>query len=242
MSHEQIRRRSAPVAAGRALPGPRHSRWLWSMRLPVVMVLLTLLLSGCGALRPRPSAAEVAEVVEVSAAAREAEVARQAWLAAHRHWSLAGRAAVSKGRNGGSGRVDWQQQDAHYRIQLSAPVSRQSWVLDGDSVAGTGRLQGLEGGPREADDAEQMLLAATGWQIPVNQLSGWLRGEVSDAVSVDLDAEGRPLRLRQQGWEVDFQQWYPAQEGRPALPRRIEARNGDAKVRLLVDQWDVDGS
>ncbi|MBN5077684.1 lipoprotein localization factor LolB, partial [Stenotrophomonas maltophilia] len=31
--------------------------------------------------------------------------------------------------------------------------------------------------------------------------------------------------------------WTAAVAGRPALPRRIEASNGDAKVRLLVDQW-----
>ncbi|MBN5111217.1 lipoprotein localization factor LolB, partial [Stenotrophomonas maltophilia] len=29
----------------------------------------------------------------------------------------------------------------------------------------------------------------------------------------------------------------PPAAARPALPRRIEASNGDAKVRLLVDQW-----
>ncbi|MET0130502.1 MAG: lipoprotein localization factor LolB, partial [Stenotrophomonas chelatiphaga] len=30
---------------------------------------------------------------------------------------------------------------------------------------------------------------------------------------------------------------YPAQDGRQSLPRRIEASKGDAKVRLVVDQW-----
>ncbi|MFB5205207.1 lipoprotein insertase outer membrane protein LolB, partial [Stenotrophomonas sp. 3diitr2024] len=39
------------------------------------------------------------------------------------------------------------------------------------------------------------------------------------------------------GWQVQYLDWYPADAGRPALPRRIEASNGDAKVRLLVDEW-----
>ncbi|MBN5048277.1 lipoprotein localization factor LolB, partial [Stenotrophomonas maltophilia] len=39
------------------------------------------------------------------------------------------------------------------------------------------------------------------------------------------------------GWFFFKTHWPPAAAGRPALPRRIEASNGDAKVRLLVDQW-----
>ncbi|HBZ48075.1 MAG TPA: lipoprotein localization factor LolB, partial [Stenotrophomonas sp.] len=47
----------------------------------------------------------------------------------------------------------------------------------------------------------------------------------------------RPRRVRQMGWEIQFLDWYPAEGDRPVLPRRIEAVNGDAKVRLLVDGW-----
>ncbi|MBH1686869.1 lipoprotein localization factor LolB, partial [Stenotrophomonas maltophilia] len=45
----------------------------------------------------------------------------------------------------------------------------------------------------------------------------------------------RPLQRR--GGRVSPVEVPPAAPGRPALPRRIEASNGDAKVRLLVDQW-----
>ncbi|RBI56321.1 lipoprotein localization factor LolB, partial [Xanthomonas oryzae pv. oryzae] len=31
----------------------------------------------------------------------------------------------------------------------------------------------------------------------------------------------------------------PASADQPELPQRIEARYGEAKVRLLVDQWTV---
>lgn len=216
-----------PQVAGRKR---RAGRWL----LASLVVTGTLLLSACGVVPTRqlPPA-----TTEISAAAHAAEAARQRWLAENPHWSLQGRAAISKGRNGGSGRVDWRQQGTQYRIQLSAPVTRQSWVLQGDAASGAGRLEGLEGGPRAAEDAEQLLLQATGWQIPVNRLPQWLRGVATAAAEVELDAEARPLRLREQGWEVDFLEWYPAQGARPALPRKIEARSGDAKVRLLVDQW-----
>lgn len=179
-------------------------------------------------------------VDRVPAAARQAESERQAWLVAHPDWSFQGRAAIANGRGGGSGRVDWQQQGAHYRIQLSAPVTRQSWALDGDLNTGGGRLEGLDGGPRAGVDAERLLLEATNWQIPVNQLPQWARGQVVDGDGeTAFDVDGRPRVLQRQGWTVEFLEWYPPQDGRPALPRRIEARNGAAKVRLLLDQWEL---
>jgi outer membrane lipoprotein LolB len=203
----------------------------------LALSLALLVLAGCAGVAPRE--APPAAPVVVSEQARQAEAARQAWLAAHPDWSFQGRAAVAKGRNGGSGRVDWRQDGARYRIQLSAPVTRQSWVLDGDAVSGAGRLEGLEGGPRAGADAEQVLLAATGWQIPVNRLSAWVTGAVdaADVAVVALDPQGRPRTLQQQGWTVELQEWTEAADGLPALPRRIEARMGDAKVRLMLDQW-----
>ncbi|MFT4248407.1 MAG: lipoprotein insertase outer membrane protein LolB [Pseudomonas sp.] len=208
------------------------------LRLPVLAAMLAL--AACSTLSgpPAPAASEV--VISVPAQARQAETERQAWLAAHPDWSFQGRAAIAKGRNGGSGRVDWRQRGDAYRVQLSAPVTRQSWVLDGNLRSGAGRLEGLEGGPRAGADAEQVLLEATGWQIPVNQLPGWVRGQIAEGTGeVGFDAEGRPRTLQRQGWTIEFLEWYPVQDGRPALPRRIEARNGDAKVRLMFDQWDI---
>ncbi len=127
-------------------------------------------------------------------------------------------------------------------MQLSAPVTRQSWVLTGDTTTGAGRLEGLDGGPRSGPDAEQVLLDATGWTIPVNQMPDWVRAlRIADAGAqrVDLDAAGRPRTVRQDGWTIEFLAWAPASDGQPELPQRIEAHNGGAKVRLLVDQWTV---
>ncbi|MCC4590824.1 lipoprotein insertase outer membrane protein LolB [Xanthomonas campestris pv. cannae] len=200
-----------------------------------------LSLAGCSAV-PTRTPAPVA-VAAPDAAAQQVEAARAQWLQGHPDWSFQGRVAITKGRNGGSGRIDWTQRQRQYEVQLSAPVTRQSWRLIGDSHSEAGRLEGLEGGPRDGENAEQLLLEATGWEIPVNLLPDWVRGLVAtDAQAperVDYDAQGRPHTLRQMGWDIEFQDWYPPSDGRPALPRRIEARNGDAKVRLLVDAWSV---
>lgn len=212
-----------------------------AIRTLVLSGLVLVGLSACVSV-PRGQGGGAAVVEQVSEGAREAEAARQAWLQAHPAWSFQGRVAISKGSSGGSGRIDWQQDGAKYRVQLSAPVTRQSWVLTGDTASGGGRLEGLDGGPRSGPDAEQVLLEATGWTIPVNQMPDWVRAlRIADARAerADLDAAGRPRTVRQDGWTIDFLAWAPAGAGQPELPQRIEARNGEAKVRLLVDQWTV---
>ncbi|WP_434991114.1 lipoprotein insertase outer membrane protein LolB [Xanthomonas melonis] len=212
-----------------------------SIRTLALSGLVLTGLSACVSV-PRGQGTGAAVVEQVSQQARQAEVARQAWLQAHPQWSFQGRVAISRERDGGSGRIDWQQDGPRYRVQLSAPVTRQSWVLSGDTTTGAGRIEGLEGGPRSGPDAEQVLRDATGWTIPVNQMPDWVRAlrlAEPAAQRVDLDAAGRPRTVQQDGWTIEFLAWAAASDGQPELPQRIEAHNAGAKVRLLVDQWTV---
>lgn len=156
-------------------------------------------------------------------------------------WSLSGRIAVSNGKQGGSGRIDWKQMRGSYTISLGAPVTRQSWRLSGDAAGA--RLEGVEGGPRESANVESMLQATTGWDVPVRALSDWVRGigaapaEYGPA-KIEYGAGNLPSRLQQAGWLIEYQDWQPAADG-PVMPARLVATRGQAKVRLIVDQWSL---
>ncbi len=204
---------------------------------------LVLALAGCGTAPSRPAAPLLSQH-EVPAAARQAEAARRAWLQARPAWSFQGRVAIARGRDGGSGRVDWRQDGPGYAVRLSAPVTRQGWTLMGDTRGHGARLEGLEGGPRTGGDAQQLLLEATGWEIPVAFLADWARGiEAPDAAAGQAwyAADGRLRQLRQMGWTIQYLEWAAAgADGQPPLPRRIEADNGQARVKLLVDHWEFD--
>jgi len=156
-------------------------------------------------------------------------------------WTLAGRIAVSNGREGGSGRIDWQQDSDSYVISLSAPVTRQSWRLSGDATRA--RLEGIKDGPREGADAQSLLREATGWEIPVGALSYWIRGigaaeHYFGPVNVSYGPDNLPVRLEQAGWSVEYAEWLPVPDG-PMLPTRLVATRGQAKVRLVMDAWTL---
>jgi outer membrane lipoprotein LolB len=182
-----------------------------------------------------------------AAAAIAAQEAREVALRADLNWSLAGRVALSNGRQGGSGRLDWQQAGARYAVSLSAPVTRQSWRLSGEP--GGAVLEGLEGGARHGADPGQLLHESTGWEIPVAALPDWLRGvRAADQgpATLAFGADGRLATMEQGGWRIAYADWRLPEPAAPgtaavapvALPHRIEATRGQARVRLLVDAWD----
>lgn len=192
-----------------------------------------LMLAGCAGQPVRESASHAGTATEL-----QAQAARVTLLQAHPRWSLQGRVAVSNGREGGNGRIEWQQDDERFEVSLSAPITRQSWRLSGD--AGSARLDGLEGGPREDHDAEHLLKEATGWVIPVSALSAWLRGIAAPrlpAAALRFGSDGRLSRLRQDGWTIDYVGWQAQPEIGVELPQRLTATRDDAKVRLVIDGW-----
>ncbi|MFC0677238.1 lipoprotein insertase outer membrane protein LolB [Lysobacter korlensis] len=198
----------------------------------VLGLAAALLLAACSSQPIRselpPAEREAAEIAQLD---------REAVLRADPDWALEGRIAVSNGREGGSGRIDWRQSGSAYEVSLSAPVTRQSWRLSGD--ASQARLDGLEGGTRTGDDAGALLREATGWDIPVVALAEWVRGVRAQALGsavVQYGANGLPMRIEQGGWVIEYV-WPEGAAGKQALPTRLDARRGEARVKLVIDRW-----
>lgn len=187
-------------------------------------VLFVLLLAACAPVSRRPPA--VGD--EAVQSRREAELARQP------AWAFTGRLAVNQGNSGGNARIEWRQDGRDFDIQLSAPITKQSWRLRrvGDRIT----LEGLDGGLREGVDAEALLLDATGWRIPVSAMAAWVRGSRAPGPSdLSFDAFGLPSTIRQEGWAVDYRAW---SDRTPALPMKVFVRKADASVKLVVEHWE----
>lgn len=191
------------------------------------IAVLAIALSACASRAPREALPPIAGTPQAHQAAREAA------LAARSDWSLSGRVALSNGKDGGSGRLDWTQAGARFDVALSAPITRQSWRVTGGE--GSATLEGLEGGTRTGPDAESLVFEATRWRIPVDALTLWVRGRASSGAALEYAADGRLLRLSDAGWVVSYDDWRDV--GGLELPGRIEARQGEARVRLVVDEW-----
>lgn len=188
------------------------------------------LLAACGT-APR-------RVVDDGVTGEQRQRTHEAAVAAQDTWAFKGRIAVSNAHDSGSGRIEWRQTGGQYAIELRAPVTRRSWRLSGEP--GWAKLEGLDNGPFEGDSAEQLLQQHVGWTVPLSDLAAWVRGaRGAGAADIEFDPQGRPSRLREAGWVIEYRGW---RDSAPLLPTKVFAQRGDERVRLLVDDWMIDGA
>lgn len=210
---------------------------------------LCVALTACQSLPPASLPANVLMGDAQVHAATQAQQARIAALHLDRAacdapvWAMSGRVALSNGKDGGSGRIEWMQGSGRTQVTLSAPVTRQSWTLtaDGNGVS----LDGVAGGPLHGDDAGQLLRQSTGWEIPVAALGCWLRGAPANAVVMGkarsvFGTDQRLLRIEQGGWVIDYTNWQLDSVSGVELPARINAEQSTNRVRLVVDRWGAE--
>ncbi len=192
----------------------------------IALVVTALLLAACAAPIRRGA----------DSTALDAQADREAALADQSVWNLTGKIAVSDGRDGGSGRIDWKQDGDRFVIEIQAPVSRRTWRLSGSPDGAM--LEGLDGGPRSGANAEALLQKEVGWTVPVADLIAWARGARGvGAAEIEFDVENRPARILQRGWSVEYRAW--SEGPAPRLPRKVFAASGERRVRLVVERWNV---
>ena len=196
-------------------------RALKRIALSAVIVLLV----GCAGQRLRPDASLMS-----------AQEQRESALATRTSWALTGRLAVSGPEDGGSGTLDWSQQDDAFRFSVQAPVTGKTWVLSGD--AREARIEGLAAEALHGSDATELVERELGWKLPVRPFAAWVRGMRSTGpATLEFRPDGLPSVLEQDGWRVEFLDY--ASDTEPALPKRIFASRGAYKVRLAVQRWQM---
>ena len=161
--------------------------------------------------------------------------ARRAVLQDLTDWNFSGRIGVSAGKEGFNGRLRWRQQANEFQASVSGPLGAGAVRIDGD--ADTITVEERDGTLTVLPNPERDLRERYGWTIPVTSLRFWALGIPDPALpaETEIDAAGQLSRLQQGGWAVSIPQ-YREGGGQP-MPRRIVAENGDAKVRLVIDQW-----
>jgi len=150
-------------------------------------------------------------------------------------WAFSGRIAVRDGDDGFNGNLHWEQRRDYFDARVSGPLGAGTVLIAGD--AGTVTITDDDGEVTALADPERTLEARYGWRIPVGSLSWWALGlpDPSRPATSEVDESGRLASLEQGGWSVDIDQYRGA--GGASMPRRLTARQGSARVRLVIDRW-----
>lgn len=196
------------------------------MRKLLASGLLLLLLAGCATGPTRPQPTDTAQAWQQ----------HQLRLAALHDWRLNGRLGIQTGHEGWHAGLDWQQHNSDYTIRITVPLGQGSLLLQGDSSSV--RLQTSDGETASDEEPDMLLYRQFGWKVPVASLRYWVLGLPAPGDAVEtLDDYGRLSHLQQAGWEITFLD-YEVQHG-VELPGRVFVNNHQAKVRLVISEWQL---
>jgi outer membrane lipoprotein LolB len=155
-------------------------------------------------------------------------------------WQARGRLGVSGPENGGSGSFDWQQRGDRTQVQIRGPVGVGSVRLElhGDPSSPALTLETADGRKLESTAAWDELEARLGAPIPAGNLRYWILGLAAPGEHEwhEPGPDGG-VTLEQGGWRIDYQR-YSTEPG-ARVPVKMSASNGEARVRIVVDRWQL---
>lgn len=133
----------------------------------------------------------------------------------------------------GSGRLSWNHKNSGDAVFLANPLG--TGLAEIDIGPQGARLRDARGELHQHADADVLMQQVTGYALPVSRLAFWLLGRPGVAGELQSDAQGRPQRLREGGWQIDYVYADAAAE---SLPVRLEInRAGEVQLILRIEEW-----
>lgn len=147
-------------------------------------------------------------------------------------FEMTGRVAVRYGQDSASGRVQWRHTGATDDLLITNPLGQ--GVARITRADGEVRLETSEGQSYRANDAETLTEQVLGWRLPLQGLQDWVLGRPGPGVPVQAqrDNSGQLASLRQDGWEVEYQEY---SHSRPA---RIRLTRPGVDIRLVIETME----
>jgi outer membrane lipoprotein LolB len=163
---------------------------------------------------------------------------RKAELAEVRQWDIYARAVLRLEGEAYNVGIRWQRHlDDAFMMLLEAPFGQGVFRID---AVGSKRyrLSLPDGSAYENNTVEALLQDALGWTLPASGLDFWIRGlpRPGGGGLPLLDGDGRARTIRQDGWQIDYIDYFDASD-LPALPRRLRLENDALTLKLAIERW-----
>jgi outer membrane lipoprotein LolB len=151
-------------------------------------------------------------------------------------FDLSARMAASDGQHASSGTVDWTHTPVLDSMDFKGPLGQIAGRIR--SQPGLSVLTLANGSSREAATPGQLAHDLLGVPVPLDGLAAWVQAVPRRGATVRrTDGFGRPASVSDAGWVIDYLAY--ESDDAQALPRRLDARWGDAFLKLVIDRWQI---
>ena len=158
--------------------------------------------------------------------------------------------ALRSDKGNGNLQIQWQQRNDEFDIHLFGPLGQaaahvygsgdalQVDIADQSRDVKTGEIDLVEDSLNQAEDSLNLVEDSLGWEIPVKEMSFWVRGlPVPGLVhEIAYDDQGLPDWLVQSGWRVEYRKY------KQQRPVRMVFTRDSIHILLVVKEWRVNDS
>lgn len=181
--------------------------------------------------------------------------AHQQQLAQAEHWTLKGKIGFKSKQEVLSATLLWQQQQDQFYIRLSGMLGTTLMEMNGRE--GLVELH-VDGKDYTDSNAEQLLKRITGWQLPLDQLSLLIKGQVPQTdFKVTEATKNWPLQVQEKQqnvsdastgstfykpWKIRYNQFQATQTESKTLlwlPYDLKLTKAQNLIKIRVTSWEV---
>lgn len=192
----------------------------------ITLLAVFLLLSGCAS-QPQP-------VVQLNSNVHQQN------LANFDKWQLSGRLAFKSPEDKFSANLNWTQDQQAYRVKLTSFIGTS--LLEMEGSPGFARIE-ADDKEYQGSDASRLIRRITGWNIPIEDLPVWIKGQVNPQDQATFDDKGLVKQVSAacflcDNWQISFDQYKPLDD--IWLPHRITLTNRDApdnQIKIRINKW-----
>ncbi|WP_166739402.1 lipoprotein insertase outer membrane protein LolB [Psychromonas algicola] len=200
----------------------------------IITLLFVFMLSGCSVFsEPEPELAP--EGISLTWETHQQSIATLS------KWSISAKLAIFLKDERETANLYWEQNQDNYNIQLTSFIGTRilSIKKNKDGV----EIINNDGDTFTGNNAEQLIQEISpGLNLPISALQQWIKGNPINA-SYTLNEQQRVStllgeNLDSSAWQIKYQQ-YQYFSG-IALPRKLDLKRDNLRLKIAINQWQID--
>lgn len=208
-----------------------NQRFAKNFRLLILLVAI-LLLGACTRLADIPVTDESYQIWDN----------RQQALGKIDAWEIQARTVIFVKKEVHQVGISWVRERDHFTIVIQAPLGQGVFLVESNITADQSaaiKLSMPDGQLYYGHSAESLLSRLFGWSIPLSGLKSWIKGlpRQPATYSYDLYADGRLKSLQQEGWSINYLDYFEDDGATQGLPKKMYLKHQDLALKIVIDRW-----
>jgi len=155
-------------------------------------------------------------------------------------WHLRGRTAIFVDDEVHNIGLNWQRDEDQFVMVLEAPLGQGVIRVETSNEQNLPiKLSLPDGEVIYGEDTEATLYRILGWSIPVEGLTSWIKGLPLRSVpfSQQLNGDGRLKSLAQNGWHINYLDYFDIDSPAQGLPRKLYLKHERLALKIVIEHW-----